>query len=74
MTANKNKPWFPKKRYGIGWGVPNTWQGWIVLLFYILLVIAGRYIFPTPPMQILFTILLTVLFIFICWKTGEKIT
>ncbi len=25
------KYWFPAKRYGWGWGIPNTWQGWLVL-------------------------------------------
>ena len=25
------KYWFPAKRYGWGWGLPSTWQGWIVL-------------------------------------------
>jgi hypothetical protein len=23
--------WFPAKRYGWGWGLPVTWQGWAVL-------------------------------------------
>jgi hypothetical protein len=22
--------WFPAKRYGWGWGIPVTWQGWVV--------------------------------------------
>src|SRR6266702_3273794 len=25
------KYWFPAKRYGYGWGIPTTWQGWLVL-------------------------------------------
>ena len=25
------RPWFPVKRYGYGWGLPNVWQGWAVL-------------------------------------------
>lgn len=23
--------WFPAKRYGWGWGLPSSWQGWVVL-------------------------------------------
>ena len=32
-AVNKQKPkyWFPAKRYGWGWGLPNTWQGWVVI-------------------------------------------
>ena len=26
----ERKYWFPAKRYGWGWGMPNTWQGWLV--------------------------------------------
>ena len=24
-----NKPWFRRKRFGIGW-TPATWQGWLI--------------------------------------------
>lgn len=30
------KPWFRQKKYGYGWGVPQTWQGWTVFLLYLL--------------------------------------
>ena len=23
--------WFPAKSYGWGWGLPSTWEGWLVL-------------------------------------------
>lgn len=29
------KPWFNQKKYGWGWGLPATWQGWVVLLLYL---------------------------------------
>jgi|GEM_PF-227230 len=28
------KPWFSPKKFGYGWGLPSTWQGWVVLVFY----------------------------------------
>lgn len=31
MASNGKKIWFPAKRYGWGWGLPVTWQGWVVL-------------------------------------------
>ena len=33
------KPWFKAKRYGWGWGLPATWQGWLVLLIYFVFII-----------------------------------
>jgi len=26
--------WFPAKRYGWGWGIPVTWQGWAVMAIF----------------------------------------
>ena len=31
--------WFHRKRYGWGWGVPATWQGWVVLGAYLAIVL-----------------------------------
>ena len=28
--------WFPARKYGWGWGLPSTWQGWFVLDIYII--------------------------------------
>jgi len=41
MKKDEKKIWFPAKKYGFGWGFPVTWQGWTVLLSYILLIIFG---------------------------------
>jgi hypothetical protein len=32
--------WFPAKRYGWGWGLPSTWEGWVVLAVYLALLVA----------------------------------
>ena len=29
------KYWFPAKRYGWGWGLPGTWQGWLVVAAFV---------------------------------------
>ena len=31
----QEKYWFPAKRYGYGWGLPNAWQGRLVFLGYL---------------------------------------
>lgn len=38
---NKDHLWFPAMKYGVGWGLPVTCQGWAVFLTYMLLLIAG---------------------------------
>jgi hypothetical protein len=30
--SNDQHYWFPAKRYGWGWGLPSSWQGWVVLV------------------------------------------
>lgn len=34
--SNIQKYWFSDKRYGWGWGLPSAWQGWVVLVGYVL--------------------------------------
>ncbi|WP_155320770.1 hypothetical protein [Desulfosarcina ovata] len=76
MNKNDKDIWFPAMKYGVGWGLPVTWQGWIVFLIYIVLVIIGAlFITRSPWLVILFIIyvfVLTGILLFICWKKGEK--
>lgn len=39
--------WFRAKRYGLGWGLPLTWQGWAVLAAFVVLLVLGGLVF-TP--------------------------
>ncbi len=65
------KKWFKNKLYGWGW-YPATWQGWAILLAYILVVVLLHMIFGKTAMVFVVTIALTVLLITICAITGEK--
>jgi hypothetical protein len=38
--------WFPAKHYGWGWGVPNCWQGWLVIIAFVGLLVLGPVLFP----------------------------
>ena len=71
--------WFKRKRYGWGW-TPCTWQGWLLTVAYVVLMI---YLFRTidstshsgSDTLIGFSlpfISFTFLFILICYKTGES--
>ena len=33
--------WFPAKRYGWGWSFPTTWQGWLVMALYLILILGA---------------------------------
>jgi hypothetical protein len=76
MEEDKKKIWFPAKKYGFGWGLPVTWQGWVVFLSYMLLIIIGSLAFKNfhlrPAIFYLYVIILTSVLIIICWKKGEK--
>ncbi len=48
--------WFAPKRYGYGSGLPISWQGWLVMIAYLILVI-GAAIFVSEKPIIFFGIL-----------------
>lgn len=66
--------WFPAKRYGWGWGPPATWQGWVVIAVFVVLVLLGLPLFPPerelPALLLYFLVLNGALFA-VCWRTGE---
>ena len=72
-SAGPPKYWFPAKRYGWGWGFPSTWQGWVVLLTYLVLILGGIPLIQATGNAVYtaYTVLLTVALIAICWITGE---
>ena len=70
----QKKYWFPTKSYGWGWGVPRVWQGWLVLLGYLLGIIL---IFLQIPPSVepnkfgICVLALSILLVAICWLKGE---
>jgi uncharacterized membrane protein YhaH (DUF805 family) len=72
------RKWFPAKRYGWGWGIPQTWQGWVVMLVYLAAIAYFSFLFATEEtsvslsLYLLQVIILTSIMILICYLTGEK--
>ena len=66
--------WFPAKRYGWGWGLPITWQGWLVFIVFLALLIVGFFLFP-PGREtfafLVYTGVLIVVLLVICYAKGE---
>jgi len=71
--VNEKRYWFPAKRYGFGWGLPCSWQGWLVLGGYVLLLATGRVLLP--PSQtikfVVYVVALSVVLVAICYAKGE---
>lgn len=70
-----NNYWFKAKRYGYGW-YPATWQGWTIVLIYLLIFGVLIYIFETNIEKYLIfylvsVFLITGLLIYISYKKGE---
>ncbi len=75
---NPQHLWFKAKLYGWGW-TPVTWQGWVVILVYVALVLPIAYTIEDNTItstivltRILPIAILTGILIGICYKTGEK--
>jgi len=52
-TDTKNY-WSSAQRYGWGWGLPLTWQGWVIVIAYAVMIIAGIFFFPLKEKKALF--------------------
>ena len=46
-TRKTPRYWFPAKTYGWGWGAPSTWEGWLFLLAYLILLPVAVVFFPS---------------------------
>lgn len=69
-----SKFWFPAKRYGWGWGIPNSWQGWVVLAAFTGLLVLGSFMFPPRAHMsayLGYVAVLCGLLIGVCWLKGE---
>lgn len=78
IKDNPKGYWFKAKVFGWGW-TPVTWQGWVVTLVYIALIFLFSLTINefSVDREVLFTFvlpvfLLTIIFIFIAYKKGEK--
>jgi len=74
MMRNEEKYWFPAKVYGWGWGLPATWQGWVVLLVFIAGFVFLALVFPPAAHTEVFvagTLFLVLGLIVVCLVKGE---
>ncbi|XID75622.1 hypothetical protein ACF3NA_03535 [Alkanindiges sp. WGS2144] len=70
------KIWFPAKRYGLGWGSPVAWQGWLVLIIYFILLVSGTLLLSyhgSMMYYLLYVFIITFILLIICYIKGEKL-
>jgi hypothetical protein len=79
---NDRPEWFAAKRYGYGAGLPISWQGWAVMLGFMLIALADALLFATRPL-ILIAILIPAIAVLLVitarttrggwrWRWGEE--
>ncbi|RZA04589.1 MAG: hypothetical protein EOO68_08095 [Moraxellaceae bacterium] len=76
-SASQQKIWFPAKRIGLGWGLPVAWQGWVVLIIYLLALFAGSLLvsyFANTMYYLLYVFGITFILLVICFLKGEKLS
>jgi hypothetical protein len=68
--------WFRAKRFGLGWGLPCSWQGWTFFLIWLfLLVMCAVKLMPGRPLM--FTLALAIMalvFVAACYIKGEPLS
>lgn len=70
--------WFPAKRYGWGWSLPCTWQGWLVLAGF-LVAVAVAEVAAGDALPVVLVALVVALFVVLRakgepprWRWGGK--
>ena len=72
--GNPSGYWFPAKTYGWGWGLPLTWQGWVALLAYGVVLVGAAYFLDARAKPMLYAacvLIATAVLIGVCWLKGE---
>jgi hypothetical protein len=76
MNGQNNKAWLPAKRYGIGWGFPNCWQGRVVLAAWVLLLVVGTILLRPdicPVAYVAYDSIVTALLLVVIFAKGERL-
>lgn len=84
MTRERSQYWFRAKRYGFGWGLPLRWEGWAVLIGWLVVMIAGSILIPLVMINdlklstgasifsiSLFALIMAGLLLGVCYAKGE---
>jgi hypothetical protein len=74
--STENHYWFRAKRFGTGWGLPRSWQGWTFFLIWLaVLAIAAIELMPGRPLIFTFALAgMAVILVAACYIKGEPLS
>lgn len=62
--------WFEQKRYGYGAGLPISWEGWVLTIIFLVIVIGSSFFLGERPLAVAAIVIPTILaFILIAART-----
>lgn len=65
-------PWFKPKKFGYGSGLPCSWQGWVLIIGYMLLVTVASFLLERRPLALMALMVpATILLLVVAAKTTE---
>ena len=72
MPLPKDKAWFAAKTYGWGWGLPMRWQGWAVMIGFVIAIVGGSPLVKKGAVFFVgYCVALGAVLIAICFWKGE---
>jgi hypothetical protein len=67
------KPWFRVKRYGFGAGLPCSWEGWALLIGFLVIVISSAIVLVgrNPMMHLGVVLASTAILVVVSWRKSD---
>ena len=67
------KPWFRVKRYGFGAGLPCSWEGWALVVGFLVVVLASSVVLVDSNPMLHFGIVLasTAIVLIVSWRKSD---
>ena len=60
MIDQRQPYWFHAKRYGWGWGLPSRWEGWFVLITWVILLVPLSHFLAGHNLPLFFVFILAM--------------
>lgn len=74
--STENHYWFRAKRFGLGWGLPCSWQGWTFFIIWLAVLVTAA-VKLMPGRAFIFTLVLagmTLILVLTCYIKGEPLS
>jgi len=67
------KPWFRVKRYGFGAGLPCSWEGWALLIGFLVIVVSSAIVLVgrNPMLHLGVVLASTAILVVVSWRKSD---